>query len=108
MLHGLLLASFALNFVTVSAQKPTFYRADLPPTTETGQTGTNQCNDTTNASMCQNLVVNSIEDFCLWGAPIGPAAVGASEEIMIAFCTTADHGARVMPPGTITGAHFIE
>ena len=26
---------------------------------------------------------------------------------MIAYCNKAGHGARLMPPGTITGAHFV-
>ena len=26
---------------------------------------------------------------------------------MVAYCTKAGHGARLMPPGTITGAHFV-
>lgn len=57
---------------------------------------------------CQNVIVNSLEDFCLWGPPSGPTSVGETEEIEVAYCTQATHGARVMPAGTITGAHYLE
>lgn len=49
----------------------------------------------------------SIDDFCLW-APPSTGQIGATESIEVAYCTTNTHGTRVMPPGTITNAHFVE
>ncbi|CEQ43149.1 SPOSA6832_05050, partial [Sporobolomyces salmonicolor] len=47
------------------------------------------------------------KDFCLWGPPAPGSTIGDSEEFEVAWCTAAGHGARLMPPGTITGAHFL-
>ncbi|KAM0751992.1 hypothetical protein T439DRAFT_333271 [Meredithblackwellia eburnea MCA 4105] len=51
--------------------------------------------------MCQTAFVNSINDFCLF-------AIGDSERYEVAWCTSSGHGARIMPPGTITGAHYVQ
>ena len=56
---------------------------------------------------------------CLWGAVKPNSGVGDAEvrsaalaeadgqRTMISYCTKAGHGSRLMPPGTITGAHFV-
>lgn len=74
--------------------------------------------------MCQTSYINSLSDFCLFAPPestpnplsidfnltflgILAANIGDSETREVAYCTAAGHGARLMPSGTITGAHLI-
>ena len=71
-------------------------------------------------SQCQTAIVNSMEvshtvlpgatltvkqDFCLWGLP-DLATVGDREAAAVAYCTTPEHGSRVIPAGTITAAQW--
>ena len=98
---------------------------NLPPTTEQGQTGTNQCGTGSNqTSQCQNLYVNSLQDFCLWGSvqssracnklnglnlyspPDPNSVIGNVEEIVVAYCTSPGRGTRLFPSGTILQAHL--
>jgi len=82
---------------------------NLPPTTEQDQTGTNQCGTGNNASsLCQNLYVNSVQDFCLWGPPQPNSEIGVVEEIVVAYCTHPGRGTRLIPNGTLISAHFLE
>jgi len=50
--------------------------------------GFNRCNETTlsQTSMCQTIVVNSIEDFCIYIPPT-LMPVGNAEAGMVAACT---------------------
>lgn len=43
---------------------------------------------------------------CLW-APPQYGTVGDTERYEVAWCTKARHGARLIPAGTITGAHVV-
>lgn len=53
---------------------------NLPAKSETGQTGTNTCGTTSsNSSDCQNVFVNSVQDFCLFGPPVAGELVGQTE-----------------------------
>ncbi|KAG9004408.1 hypothetical protein FRB90_010916 [Tulasnella sp. 427] len=69
----------------------------------------NICNSTTQTqdSMCQTLIINSLDDFCLWGPPTPNESVGDIEGQMVAWCTKPGHGTRVIPAGAITGAQFM-
>lgn len=79
-----------------------------PDQSQVGQTGTNNCRGGSGPdSNCQTLVLNSLEDFCLWGPPT-VQTVGDSEAYEVAWCLMGGHGTRVMPSGTITGAHFVK
>lgn len=73
------------------------------------QYGWNQCaNNTWNQqSKCQTAWINSIVDWCIWGPPEG-GDIASTERIAVAYCTTGKHGTRVIPDGTITGAHFLK
>ncbi|RDX51785.1 hypothetical protein OH76DRAFT_1454722 [Lentinus brumalis] len=104
---SLTLASAALA-QTYSA---TYLPDTAPKTSEKGQSGTNQCgNGSDQNSMCQNVYVNSLDDFCLFAPPQpGPdSVIGNTERIEVAWCVQAGHGTRVIPDGTITGAHFVQ
>ncbi|KAJ1030358.1 hypothetical protein NDA16_001267 [Ustilago loliicola] len=72
------------------------------------QSGYNTCaRDTWNQdSKCQTAWINSLDDFCLWG-PAEYGTVGEKERSGVAYCTTDKHGTRLIPDGTITGAHFV-
>jgi len=74
------------------------------------QAGFNICNSTTEnaASECQTMEVNTLADFCLWGSPIANGAIGDVEAAVVAYCSQAGHGTRIMPPGTITAAQFMK
>lgn len=54
------------------------------------------------------MVVNSIDDFCLWGPPEPNSAIGATEQIEVAWCTKEGRGTRTIPQGTLTGVHFVQ
>lgn len=88
------------------------YHADSGDGPRGTQQGYNICNSTTlgSSSWCQTGWVNSIDDFCLWGSPDGGngnQTVANEEEELVAYCTTATHGTRVIPPGALTGVQFI-
>ncbi|KAJ3501165.1 hypothetical protein NLJ89_g9464 [Agrocybe chaxingu] len=105
---AVVLLSKYINAQTYSA---TYLPSNVPPTTEEGQTGTNQCGTGLNqTSDCQNLYINSVTDFCLF-APPNPGAdsvIGNTERIEVAWCTKNGTGARLIPDGAITGAHFVQ
>ncbi|KJA25451.1 hypothetical protein HYPSUDRAFT_199615 [Hypholoma sublateritium FD-334 SS-4] len=67
-------------------------------------TGSNQNSD------CRNAFINSLTDFCLF-APPSPGAdstIGDTEKIEVAWCMRSGTGARLIPNGTITSAHFVQ
>ncbi|THH03063.1 hypothetical protein EW145_g6560 [Phellinidium pouzarii] len=54
--------------------------------------------------------VNSVDDFCLYAPPEpGPSStIGETERIEVAWCMKSGTGARLIPDGTIQGAHFVQ
>lgn len=82
----------------------------LPETTETGQLGYNQCGTGSNqTSLCQNVFINGIDDFCLWGPPLNNGqTIGETEEEEVAYCLKSGYGTRLFPDGSILGAHWIQ
>lgn len=79
------------------------------PLTTLPQSGWNVCaqNAWNQESRCQTAWINSLEDWCIWGPPEG-GDIGSTERVAVAFCTTDKHGTRLIPDGTITGAHFVQ
>jgi len=95
------------------AAKPTFaYNDQLPNKSEPGQYGTNKCGHGDNKnSLCQNVIINSIDDFCLYAPPSSKArraTIGDTERYEVSWCTKSGYGTRVFPNGTIKGAHFVK
>lgn len=97
--------------------KPTYALDDLPqqymganriPGGGEAQSGWNQCaKDSWNQkSLCQTAYINDLQDWCIWGPPEG-GDIGSTERVAVAYCTTKKHGTRLIPDGTITGAHFV-
>nr|UOP57108.1 hypothetical protein [Thecaphora frezii] len=90
--------------------------AHMPAKTDAqhGQTGYNDCQSRYGASSptakCQNVFINSVKDFCVYGPPNTQkyVEVGASEEVMVAYCMKSGYGTRLIPDGTIKGAHFLK
>jgi hypothetical protein len=106
-LQSLLLISGYLAILAYSALLPD----NAPDKSEPGQAGTNKCGtQSSQSSMCQNSFLNSVDDFCLYAPPEpGPdSVIGNTERIEVAWCTKSNHGTRLIPPGAITGAHFIQ
>ncbi|EGO03855.1 hypothetical protein SERLA73DRAFT_165431, partial [Serpula lacrymans var. lacrymans S7.3] len=96
------------------AQSPTYTAtyvpSDAPYQSEQGQTGTNQCGTGYNqTSECQNTYMNDVQDWCVWSPPEpGPnSVIGDTEQIEVAWCMKSGYGTRLIPDGTITGAHFV-
>ncbi|EIM89089.1 uncharacterized protein STEHIDRAFT_52679 [Stereum hirsutum FP-91666 SS1] len=86
----------------------TYLPGNAPKTTEEGQSGTNQCGGgSSQTSNCQNVYVNSIDDFCLF-APPETGTIGETERIEVAWCIKSGYGTRLIPEGAITGAHFVQ
>ncbi|KZV83513.1 hypothetical protein EXIGLDRAFT_777472 [Exidia glandulosa HHB12029] len=85
------------------------FKVDTADTARGIQVGYNQCNSTTQGqdSRCQTLIVNSLEDFCIWG-PQTLMEVGNAEAGVVAYCTKPTHGARLIPAGALTGVQFIK
>jgi len=74
------------------------------------QAGYNICNSTTEGptSECQTMEVNSAADFCLWGSPTADGQIGDVEAAVVAYCTQAGHGTRIITPGSITAVQFMK
>jgi len=102
--------SLLLGALSVHAQYTATYDPNtLPPTTEQDQIGTNQCGTGNNqTSLCQNLYVNSISDWCVWSPHSPNSVIGNVEQIVVSYCTKPGRGTRLLPEGTIKGAHFVE
>lgn len=86
------------------------YQVDEEPHLIRGrQTGYNQCNSTTEGqeSLCQTSFLNSLDDFCLWGSPEANSIVANTEGEMVAWCTKAGRGTRVIPRDALKGVQFI-
>jgi hypothetical protein len=86
------------------------YQADTGTGDRGTQTGYNLCNSTTEgpASLCQTAVINSIDDFCLWGPTDPNSLIGNTEGENVAWCTKPGYGTRVIPKGAITGVQFMK
>ncbi|GBE88113.1 hypothetical protein BKA93DRAFT_739117 [Sparassis latifolia] len=69
------------------------------------QVGYNVCNSTTQnqESMCQTLMVNSIDNFCLWSSPKPGETIADTEAEEVAWCTNKGYGTRMVPEGTLHG-----
>lgn len=81
------------------------YQADTGNGPRGTQQGYNICNSTTQNqdSMCQTTFLNSIQEFCIWGAVKPDSIVGNIEGEMVAYCTTKKFGTRLIPAGALTG-----
>ncbi|KAG7439360.1 uncharacterized protein BT62DRAFT_983444 [Guyanagaster necrorhizus] len=105
-------ALFITTLSTVSAQYSATYLPDTAPdTSEQGQSGTNKCGTTSSQnSMCQNVYINGVDDFCLWAPPTAGAesTIGDTERIEVSWCLKDGYGTRIIPSGAITGAHFVQ
>jgi len=105
-----------IAFAQVPLASQHFTYSALPYQADTGtgergtQTGYNICNSTTEGptSLCQTAIINSIDDFCLWGPPEPNSLIGNVEGESVAWCTQAGHGTRVIPKGAITGLQFMK
>lgn len=72
-----------------------------------GQYGYNQCGTKAHPdSKCQNLFINSAEDFCIF-APPHRLAVGDAERLTVSYCSKNGYGTRLIPPGTFRNLHYI-
>lgn len=106
-----LVLHFGLVSVHAQTYTATYLPSNAPAKSEEGQSGTNQCGTTSNqTSQCQNAYINSLSDFCLFGPPEAGAdsAIGNTERIEVSYCLKPGYGTRVIPDGTITGAHFVK
>ena len=86
------------------------YQVDPDPNAVRGpQSGYNICNSTTQGqtSQCQTMVFNNISDFCLWSSPNPNQPISDSEAIEVAWCTSKQYGARLIPQGTLQGVQFL-
>ncbi|KIO33260.1 hypothetical protein M407DRAFT_65709 [Tulasnella calospora MUT 4182] len=97
------LASQHFNYDTLP------YQADTSDGERGRQYGYNICNSTTEGptSNCQTAIINSLDDFCIWGPPEPNSVVGNTEGEAVAWCTKPGHGSRIIPQGAITGAQFM-
>jgi len=89
----------------------TYLPSNAPNQSEQGQAGTNKCGTShSDTSMCQNAYLNSVDDFCLFAPPNpGPdSVIGNTERIEVAWCMKDGYGTRLIPDGTIQGAHFVQ
>ncbi|KEP54830.1 carbohydrate-binding module family 13 protein [Rhizoctonia solani 123E] len=112
MAHLLLVILSAIAEVASAQYTATYLPTNVPAHTEKGQIGTNQCGSGNNqTSLCQNLYINSVEDFCLWAPPYSDgknSSIGEVEQIVVSWCVKAGYGTRLIPDGTIKGAHFVQ
>ncbi|TFY52202.1 hypothetical protein EVJ58_g10146, partial [Rhodofomes roseus] len=112
-LSGANAQSSSTSVAPLAAQ--TYAYADLPYQVEPyggergNQVGYNKCNSTTENqdSLCQTLIANAIDDFCLWSSPKENETIGDTEAYEVAWCSKKGHGARAMPDGTLQGVSVI-
>ncbi|KAH9993495.1 hypothetical protein BJV74DRAFT_770865 [Russula compacta] len=103
-----------LTFRAVLAQTYTatyFPSNTLPAQSEQGQSGSNHCGPAFNqTSRCQNAYINSLEDFCLFAPPIAypDFLLNLTNHHRFYLMPQPGYGTRVIPDGTITGAHFVK
>ncbi|OCH86473.1 hypothetical protein OBBRIDRAFT_737958 [Obba rivulosa] len=85
------------------------YQVDPLDLTRGPQQGYNICNSTTQNqnSMCQTMVVNHIDDFCLWAPPQPNSTIGDTEGEEVAWCTKPGYGTRLMPAGALLGMQYL-
>ncbi|KAG8934705.1 hypothetical protein FRC02_009407 [Tulasnella sp. 418] len=96
------------NLVSAQRYSATYLPHDVPEKTQVGQTGTNQCGtESRQNSTCQNAYINSVSDFCVFGPP-ERAPIGEIERIAVSYCMRSGYGTRLIPDGTIKGAHFLQ
>ncbi|KAI0728470.1 hypothetical protein C8Q72DRAFT_370394 [Fomitopsis betulina] len=89
----------------------TYLPSNAPDHTQDGQYGTNQCGTQSGQdSLCQNAYLNSVDDFCLFAPPYSGsnATIGDTERVEVSWCIKDGYGTRLIPDGTITGAHFVQ
>jgi len=53
------------------------------------------------------LTCSGTTDFCLWGSPTANGVIGNVEAIVVAYCSKAGHGTRIMPEGTLTAVYVL-
>ncbi|KAI0266457.1 hypothetical protein BC834DRAFT_823907 [Gloeopeniophorella convolvens] len=114
MLSTVLPLVLSLGLISVRAQtySATYLPSNAPVHSEQGQAGTNKCGTNSNqTSQCQNAYLNSVDDFCIFAPPEpGPGSgIGNTEVCFIRLFGSADgYGTRLIPDGTISGAHFVQ
>lgn len=111
LLTAVLAAASLFASSTLAQNKPDFSVTALPDKWEANQSGSNQCTKwgaSSKTSLCQNVFINNVNDFCLWG-PIKPnSQIGASEESVVSYCLKSGYGTRLIPNGAITGVQFLK
>ncbi|PWN18630.1 hypothetical protein BCV69DRAFT_301111 [Microstroma glucosiphilum] len=106
-----LVASTLQGAAAYTPSKPTYQVSSLPNHSESGQVGTNKCTKygaSSQSSMCQNVFINSIHDFCLWAPSSGSKTIGDEEAKVVSYCMKSGYGTRLIPDGTIKRAHFVK
>ncbi|EKM57602.1 uncharacterized protein PHACADRAFT_88878 [Phanerochaete carnosa HHB-10118-sp] len=104
-------ALLSLPLAHAQTYSATYAPSSLPDQTEEGQSGTNKCGTTNHQdSMCQNIYINSVDDFCFYASPQPGAnsTIGDTERIEVSWCLKDGYGTRTIPPNTISGAHFVQ
>lgn len=102
-----------MNFILVAtaaslAVAQSYLPGTAPDKSEEGQFGTNRCGTTSSQnSTCQNLYINSADDFCIY-APPTINTIGAAERFTVSYCTRSGRGTRLIPNGSIRGVHFVQ
>ncbi|PWY98705.1 hypothetical protein BCV70DRAFT_201499 [Testicularia cyperi] len=102
-----------------SAQSVPAFSYGTPSSNAPGVRGTNSNGPTNpkapslNTPINQNsnsrlASVNSIDDWCTFGPLEAGTIIGNVEGETVAYCTKPRNNARVIPDGTITGAHFVK
>jgi hypothetical protein len=86
------------------------YKVDTTDGERGPQYGYNICNSTTQNqnSLCQTAIINSLDDFCLWGPATPNSLIANTEGECVAWCTKPTHGTRLIPDGALTGVQFIQ
>ncbi|KAJ3486212.1 hypothetical protein NLI96_g4398 [Meripilus lineatus] len=105
------LVLLSLSIFAQAQYTATYLPNNAPKQSQQGQQGTNQCGTgSSQNSTCQNAYLNSVDDFCLFAPPEpGPnSIIGETERIEVSWCLKSGYGTRLIPDGTILGAHFVQ
>ncbi|SDA03003.1 BZ3501_MvSof-1269-A2-R1_Chr11g02831 [Microbotryum saponariae] len=57
--------------------------------------------------MCQNVFVNSLDDFCFFAPPKAGSTIGDTEAKVVSFCLKTGYGTRTVSADIFKGAHYL-
>ncbi|WVQ84909.1 hypothetical protein IAT38_007072 [Cryptococcus sp. DSM 104549] len=65
-------------------------------------------NEADQSSTSRFMYLISHTDFCLFGPPSSPQKISETNRDVVSWCTSGDHGNRLIPDGTLHGVTYVK